>query len=104
MRRRLTVWLYDEAVGMLSQEDNGYLFAYRPDYFGPALSLSLPVSKGRFPSTTLHPFFVSLAPEGWLKMRYSQLQKIDEQDLLGMLLHNGENLIGAVRISAEETS
>ncbi|WP_421507534.1 HipA N-terminal domain-containing protein [Erwinia rhapontici] len=102
MRRRLTVWLYGEQVGWLTQNDEGYLFEYRPDYAGPPLSLSLPVDKKRFPRNTLHPFFASLAPEGWLKRRYSQLQKIDEQDQLGMLLHNGENLIGAVRLSVEE--
>nr|WP_314427045.1 HipA N-terminal domain-containing protein [uncultured Erwinia sp.] len=102
MRRRLTIWLYDDPVGTLSQNDDGYLFEYNPDYTGQALSLSLPVQQGRFPSAALHPFFASLAPEGWLKRRYSQLQKIDEHDLLGMLLHNGENLIGAVKLTAEE--
>jgi len=102
MRRRVKVWLYDRPVGWLTQENNTYLFEYSPDYTGPALSLSLPVQQRQFPSATLHPFFASLAPEGWLKRRYSQLQKIDESDLLGMLLHNGENLLGAVKLTAEE--
>lgn len=102
MHRRVTVWLYGELTGWLMQDDIGYVFEYRPDYIGPPLSLSLPVEKKRFPRDTLHPFFASLAPEGWLRRRYSQLQKIDEQDLLGMLLQNGENLIGAVKLSVEE--
>jgi len=45
---------------------------------------------------------LSLAPEGWLRNRYSQLQQRDEKDLLGMLIDNGKNLIGAVQIRAEE--
>lgn len=104
MRRRVTVWLYDRPVGVLSQDDNGYLFEYSDDYSGQALSLSLPVEQRSFPRATLHPFFASLAPEGWLKRRYSQLQKIDERDLLGLLINNGENLLGAVRLSVEEGS
>lgn len=31
-------------------------------------------------------------------MRYSQLQQRDEHDLLGMLIDNGKNLIGAVQL------
>ncbi|QXO17004.1 HipA N-terminal domain-containing protein [Vibrio ostreae] len=39
-----------------------------------------------------------MPPEGWLKKRYSELQKIDENDPLGMLLSNGKNLLGAVQL------
>lgn len=102
MRRRLNVFLYGHPVGILSQDENGYLFEYHDGYHGPALSLSLPVSKRRFPRQVLHPFFASLAPEGWLKERYCQLQKIDENDVLSLLANNGINMLGAVQISAEE--
>ena len=98
MRRRVEVWLYGEPVGELRQDIDGYEFSYRADYIGPPLSLSLPVRVGRFRSQTLPPFFSSLAPEGWLKKRYSQLQQRDEHDLLGMLIDNGKNLIGAVQL------
>ncbi|WP_338564930.1 hypothetical protein [Erwinia sp. E_sp_W01_6] len=36
-----------------------------------------------------------------VKKRYSRLQKLDEQDLFGLLLQNGENLLGAVQLTAE---
>lgn len=98
MRRRVEVWLYGESVGELRQDDSGFAFSYRADYIGPPLSLSLPVRVRHFQSPTLPPFFASLAPEGWLKMRYSQLQQRDEHDLLGMLIDNGKNLIGAVQL------
>ncbi|CDH22245.1 HipA N-terminal domain-containing protein [Xenorhabdus bovienii] len=101
MRRRVKVYLYGKHIGHLIQNDEGYLFEYRQDYLGPPLSLSLPVNIGRFHSKTLHPYFASLAPEGWLRKRYSQLQQLDEQDLFGILIQNGKNLIGAVQLIAE---
>ena len=101
MRRRVNVYLYDQLIGQLSQNDEGYLFEYKQGYVGPPLSLSLPVSIGRFPRDSLHPYFASLAPEGWLRKRYSQLQQLDEQDLFGILIQNGKNLIGAVKLIAE---
>lgn len=73
------------------------LFQYAPDYHGPAISISLPVAQRQFPSEMLHPYFASLAPEGWLRQRYSQIQHRDENDLLGMLIDNGKNLLGPSR-------
>lgn len=102
MHRRVTVLLYGMAIGELVQDEQGYLFSYYPEYSGPPLSLSLPVSQRQFFSATLHPYFTSLAPEGWLKNRYSQLLKRDENDLLGMLIDNGKNLIGAVQLKGTE--
>lgn len=102
MHRRVIVLLYGVATGELVQDENGYLFSYYPEYSGPPLSLSLPVSQRQFHSDTLHPYFASLAPEGWLKTRYSQVLKRDEKDLLGMLIDNGKNLIGAVQFKGKE--
>ena len=98
MDRRVRVLLYGKLCGVLSQNEQGFSFEYDPKYKGRSLSLSMPIEDGRFDSKELHPFFLSLAPEGWLKKRYSELQKIDENDPLGMLLSNGENLLGAVQL------
>ncbi len=102
MDRKIKVSLYGEFCGVLTQDSSGYTFEYNQNYKGPNLSLSLPVKKKRFHSEELHPFFQSLAPEGWLKKRYSELQKLDEKDTLGMLLSNGQNLLGAVKIERLE--
>lgn len=101
MYRRVGVWLYDEQVGTLIQDKNEFIFYYREGYIGPALSLSLPLNIGVVRKDTLFPFFASLAPEGWLLHRYSQIQQLDEKDLFGMLIENGENLIGAVSLKLE---
>lgn len=103
MYRKLAVYLYGEQVGILSQNDEGFSFSYLQDYRGVPISLSFPVGVGAFHSKTLFPYFASLAPEGWLKAKVAQYQRIDENDLLGMLLQNGENLIGAVKLRAVET-
>jgi serine/threonine-protein kinase HipA len=96
MARQIEVWLYDKAVGILSEQENAYGFCYYTAYTGPALSLSMPVRKAPYMSEYLHPFFKGLAPEGWLRKRYSEIQKIDERDLFGLLMHNGDDLLGAV--------
>lgn len=98
MDRKVKVLLYGKFCGVLSQTEQGFTFDYDSSYKGRNLSLSMPLSDGPFKSKELHPFFLSLAPEGWLKKRYSELQKIDENDPLGMLLSNGKNLLGAVQL------
>ncbi|EGQ8013285.1 type II toxin-antitoxin system HipA family toxin [Vibrio cholerae] len=98
MDRKVKVLLYGKFCGILSQDDRGFTFEYDQSYKGRSLSLSMPITVGTFTSSELHPFFQSLAPEGWLKKRYSELQKIDENDPLGMLLSNGQNLLGAVQL------
>lgn len=90
--------LYGKLCGILSQNKQGFTFEYEQRYKGRSLSLSMPLEGGPFVSIDLHPFFLSLAPEGWLKNRYSELQEIDENDPLDMLLSNGKNLIGAVQL------
>lgn len=96
--RQGKVFLYGEPVGMLSQDKQGFHFRYFDDYQGPSLSLSLPTTQRVFHAEFLFPYFSSLVPEGWLKEKYARFQKIDEQDLFGLLLNNGEDLLGAVQI------
>lgn len=98
MDRKVKVLLYKKFCGVLWQDANGFTFEYDAKYKGRSLSLSMPLEQKRFESKELHPFFLSLAPEGWLKKRYSEIQKIDENDPLGMLLSNGSNLLGAVQL------
>ncbi|WGE41963.1 HipA N-terminal domain-containing protein [Actinobacillus equuli] len=102
IKRSAKVFLYDEPVGYLYQDEMGFHFSYFKDYIGMPLSLSLPVVQQDFHSEQLFPYFASLIPEGWLKAKYNVLQKIDEQDQFGLLLNNGENMLGAITIKREE--
>ncbi|NWA61294.1 HipA N-terminal domain-containing protein [Pantoea sp. B9002] len=96
MARKIAVWLYNHPVGTLSEVERGFAFCYQPNYSGPAISLSMPVRSEPYFSEELHPFFKGLAPEGWLRKRYSEIQKIDDKDLFGLLMQNGDDLLGAV--------
>ncbi|KNC91555.1 HipA N-terminal domain-containing protein [Trabulsiella odontotermitis] len=96
MARKVAVWLYDKPAGTLSEEKTGFAFCYLADYTGRAISLSMPVRSEPYLSEELHPFFKGLAPEGWLRKRYAEIQKIDDKDLFGLLMQNGNDLLGAV--------
>ena len=101
MHRVVNVFMFEQKAGELLQDDNIYTFQYVDQYVGPPISLSMPVRREPYISDGLHPYFKSLAPEGWLKRIYSHQQKIDEKDLLGLLIENGENLLGAIQIRRE---
>lgn len=96
MARKIGVWLYNKPAGTLSEDESGFIFCYEANYVGNALSLSMPVRAEPYISEELHPFFKGLAPEGWLRKRYSEIQKIDDKDLFGLLMQNGNDLLGAV--------
>lgn len=96
MARKIGVWLYNKPAGTLSEEEMGFVFCYLTNYTGRAISLSMPVRSEPYLSEELHPFFKGLAPEGWLRKRYSEIQKIDDNDLFGLLMQNGNDLLGAV--------
>ena len=96
MGRKVIVFCYGKQAGILRENNDEYVFTYDDEYRGKPISLSLPLSKKTFPSKGLHPFFKTLAPEGWLKKRYSELQHIDERDLFGFLIRNGSDLLGAI--------
>lgn len=98
MGRIVNIYMYDQLAGMLIENDNEYTFSYDKSYKGKPISLSMPISIQHHTSNQLHPFFKSLAPEGWLKKRFSEIQQIDERDLLGFLIENGNDLLGAISI------
>ncbi len=99
MGRAVNIYMYDKLAGRLLESENGYVFSYDEHYKGKPISLSMPISMNSFKSEQLHPFFKSLAPEGWLKKRFSEIQQIDERDLLGFLIENGNDLLGAISIT-----
>lgn len=99
MKRKANVFMFDRLAGTLSQNGEQYIFLYEPNYSGIPVSLSLPLRDEPYIyNGRLHPYFESLAPEGWLRAIYSEQQHIDIQDSFGFLLENGEDLIGAIQI------
>lgn len=98
MGRKINVFMFGVLAGTLEEKADKYVFIYDENYKGKPISLSIPTSALVHESKVLHPYFNSLAPEGWLKQRYSELQRIDERDAFGFLIANGADLLGAITV------
>ncbi|WP_165857222.1 HipA N-terminal domain-containing protein [Marinobacter sp. JSM 1782161] len=103
---RANVYLYGELAGTLERTPAGeVIFQYNPDYLAmarPPLSMSLPLQEAPFVSSGLPGYFSGLVSEGWLKRVQSQQQHIDPDDQFALLVHNGQDLPGAVTIELSD--
>ena len=108
------IYLYDQYVGLLTEDETGFTFAYDSDYQASdgadAVSLTLPVSDAPYHDTVLFPFFDGLIPEGWLLNIAESSWKIYQRDRKSLLLACCKDCIGAVSVipknesQAEETN
>lgn len=101
--RDARVLLDGTPVGMIVEDDDGIVsFSYDPAYETSAdalpVSLTMPLGAGPFVSRSLHPFFVNLLPEGWLRELAIRRLRIDETDDFGLLTAMGADLVGAVEV------
>ena len=102
--RRARVWVMDEAAGLLEKHDAGrFVFRYLETYFGPPVSLSIPVAKSEYSFDRFPPFFEGLLPEGEMLEGLLHQRKLERDDLFGQLLAVGEEMVGAVTV-VEETA
>jgi serine/threonine-protein kinase HipA len=102
MNRKAKVLLKDCLCGILSESDEGFVFAYTEEWLAKEdkepVSLTLPLRKEPYLSKTLFPFFDGLIPEGWLLQIVSDNWKISQNDRMGLLLLCCQDPIGAVSI------
>lgn len=96
------VYLNDQFVGWLSKVPGGYEFQYHEEFLSSSksspISWNFPLKREKFKSEKLFPFFEGLVSEGWLLKVQSQTLKIDERDYFSMLLENGWDLIGGIKV------
>ena len=88
-------------AGVLERKGKLVRFQYDPDYLKlrqPPLSISLPLQQEPFEQEGLPAYFSGLVSEGWLKRVQSREQHIDPNDDFALLIHNGEDLPGAITI------
>ena len=94
--------IHNTTAGWLSQDENGYHFAYDPTYMEAnnpePVSLTLPVQETAFTSKVLFPFFDGLIPEGWLLDIAEKNWKLNPRDRMGLLLSCCKDCIGAVSV------
>lgn len=92
----------DQFAGTVWQDEDGYKFQYDPYYLSLAnvqpISLTLPLQKETFVSSTMIPFFDGLIPEGWLLKIAVNNWKLNPKDRMGLLLSVCRDCIGAVSV------
>jgi serine/threonine-protein kinase HipA len=93
MNKSAEVYYKDLKAGVLRKTDEGFEFIYNDNYlhnkYSAPISAAMPLTKKRFFSAELFPFFENLLPEGFL---------LDKNDKFDLLLQIGGDTIGAVSI------
>jgi serine/threonine-protein kinase HipA len=79
---------------------DSYVFTYVPDYLvaGSPIGHTFPLTTAEFEFDVLPPFFENLISEGWIRTHQSTRARLDKQDSFGLLLANGEDIIGALSV------
>ena len=105
--RQAEVHMHGQVAGHLRQDEQGYTFAYAPDYLQlngtEPVSLTLPLREQPYVERVLFPFFDGLIPEGWLLEVAEKNWKLNARDRMGLLLACCRDCIGAVSIHPLET-
>jgi len=103
--RKAKVFMHNELAGIITENEDGYLFQYEKKYLenpnSKPVSLTLPVREEPFFSRNMFPFFDGLIPEGWLLEIAEKNWKLDARDRMGLLLACCRDCIGAVSIEED---
>lgn len=102
--KQAKVYMYKHFAGILTEDEDGFHFQYDVSYLeneeAEPISLTLPLTKQRYESKTMFPFFDGLIPEGWLLDIAQKNWKLDPRDRMEILLKTCSDCIGAVSIEA----
>lgn len=107
MNRSGEVYYKDQLAGIISEEEEGYVFTYEVGYLmnnDLPVSLTLPLREAPYKSKVLFPFFDGLIPEGWLLDIAIQNWKLNPRDRMGLLLTVCQDCLGAVSVKKIENS
>lgn len=100
------IYMYGNLAGILTEDENGYTFAYDSQYLASAvaepISLTMPLTRKPYTGNVLHPFFDGLIPEGWLLDMAQKSWKINPRDRMSLLLACCKECIGAVSVQPVE--
>lgn len=105
--KRADIYMFDKLAGRLTEDENGYTFAYEEEYLNAKgalpVSLTLPLCRTTYRSQVLFPFFDGLIPEGWLLDIATENWKISSRDRMSLLLACCKDCIGAVSVMPSNT-
>lgn len=97
--RKAIIKVYDKRAGILSQiNPEHYVFQYDKNYYGPPVSLTMPVRIKPYEYDFFPPFFDGVLPEGVLLEGLIKKHKIDKTDYFQQLVLTGQDLVGAVTV------
>ena len=104
--RQVKIYCKGVLAGTLTEENRrSYIFRYEDNYFRDgdttAISLTLPKTKQEHRSEVIFPFFSNMIAEGVNLEIQSRYLKIDEQDVISLLLATGSaDTIGAITVKS----
>jgi serine/threonine-protein kinase HipA len=99
--KKALIKIHNIDAGIFSQHDDGsFQFDYLSDYSGPEISLTMPRSQQSYLFDSFPPFFDGLLPEGNQLEGVLKFNKIDRLDYFSQLIAVGQDLVGAVTVSA----
>ena len=99
--RKAQVFYDKDLAGHISETKDGYIFEYNKEFLKKniPISISLPPREEPYESEELFSFFKGLLPEGWYLDIVTATQKVDREDLFGLLLcTTSGDTIGAVTV------
>lgn len=108
--RQLRVWLNERPVGLLSEQDNLWLFSYEPSWLGavdgfdlaPQLPRSAREIRDGASQRPVQWFFDNLLPEEQARSLLAQDARVDVADAFALLAHYGAESAGALTLLAPE--
>lgn len=104
--KQAKIYMYERLAGILTEDDEGYSFAYDSDYLNDGntepISLTMPLTDRPYRDKVLMPFFDGLIPEGWLLDIAERSWKINYRDRFSLLLACCKDCIGAVSVVPAE--
>lgn len=105
--RKGQVFYNNDLAGYISEAKDGYIFEYSKEFLrkNTPISISLPLREESYGSKELFSFFKGLLPEGWYLDIVTATQKVDREDLFGLLLcTTNVDTIGAVTVRKVENN
>lgn len=93
-----------EIVEYVTATGYEYHFKYDESYYSstlPRIGYNLTVSNTPYILNSLHPFFLNLMSEGWVKRHQAAAARLDIDDDFGLLLGHGQEIIGPITIQTE---
>jgi serine/threonine-protein kinase HipA len=102
MKKAENIFINNKLAGKLSLKENKYMFEYNENYLNcdnpEPLCLAMPLTKSKYESEQLFPFFEGLTQEGWLLTATATSLHIDPDDHFQLLMNSCHDSIGNVTI------